>query len=48
VAGCFEADAIDGAIDFRPPKDVDRPTVPERETRPGAPNLRVVSSSAPG
>ena len=35
-------------LDFRPPKDADRPAPPEREARPGTPSLRVVSSSAPG
>ncbi len=35
-------------LEFRPPKEVDRPTLPGREPRSGAPNLRVVSSSAPG
>jgi len=35
-------------LDFRAPKDLDRPAPPEREARSGAPNLRVVSSSAPG
>jgi hypothetical protein len=35
-------------LEFRAPKDLDRPAPVERETRPGAPNLRVVSNSAPG
>lgn len=35
-------------LEFRAPKDSDRPAPIEPPVRPGAPNLRVVSSSAPG